>query len=146
VAGPGGTTDHPMDPRGRVTFPAKYHRELHDDLVLVKSVEKNYPSLSIYPRDEYDQWVDRYFESLGGFNELSAKHVRMWTRLYKDCTDVTVDQAGRILIPANLREYAQLEKNVSIVGVRKFVQLWNPDILESYMADHEDEDDLLTLP
>lgn len=144
--GPGGTTNHPMDPKGRVTFPAKYHRELHDDLVLVKSAERKYPSLSIYSREEYDQWVDRYFESNGGFNERSEKHVRMWTRLYKDCMDVSVDQAGRILIPSKLREYAQLEKTVSIVGVRKFVQIWNPSILEDYMNDFDEEDDILDLP
>ncbi|HBT94707.1 MAG TPA: hypothetical protein DEB24_00655 [Coriobacteriia bacterium] len=146
MGGPSGTTNHPMDPKGRVTFPAKYHREFHDDLVLVKSIERNYPSLSIYSREEYDAYVDSFFESHGGFNARSASHVRLWTRLYKDCTDVNVDQAGRILIPVQLREYAQLEKTVSIVGVRKYVQIWNPDILDRYMNDFDEEDDLLDLP
>ncbi len=145
MSGPKGTTNHPMDPKGRVTFPAKYHRELHDDLVLVKSIEKDFPSLSIYSSEEYDRWIDRFFESRGGFNERSKKDLAMWTRLHKDCTDVTVDQAGRILIPSHLREYASLEKTVSIIGVRNFVQIWNPDSLDDYMNAYED-DEILDQP
>jgi MraZ protein len=54
--------------------------------------------------------------------------------LYKDAeSNVVADKQGRVLIPAKLREYAELDKDVLVFGVSSHVEIWNSDIYnESY--------------
>ena len=63
--------------------------------------------------------------------------------------EATPDKSGRIGIPAPLREYAGLEKEVVVIGVRDRLEIWNPTAWEDYQADEvrrfaaldDDEDD-----
>jgi MraZ protein len=52
-----------------------------------------------------------------------------------------VDKQGRILIPAKLREFAGLEKDVTMIGVGGRVEIWNPDRLEDNST-FEDMDEI----
>ena len=52
--------------------------------------------------------------------------MRDFTRyLFAGASEVELDKQGRILIPANLREFAELEKEVTILGVNNRIEIWN---------------------
>ena len=60
-----------------------------------------------------------------------------------------IDKQGRILIPANLREHAKIEKDVIFIGVSTRVEIWSKEVWEEYsnntdvsfeeIAEHLDE-------
>ncbi|MDR1014896.1 MAG: division/cell wall cluster transcriptional repressor MraZ [Coriobacteriales bacterium] len=125
----GGNTSHPMDGKGRVSLPSKYRRELPDDLVVVRSPDRQFPSLWVYSDEAFSEWVDELFESRGGFKANSASDNALKRRLYGSREAVTVDQAGRILVPLALRQYASLGKSVVMVGVDNHIEIWDADVL-----------------
>lgn len=50
-----------------------------------------------------------------------------------DCrgTEVSCDEQGRILIPSHLREFAQLKKDVCIIGTGAIIEIWDPELLDA---------------
>jgi len=125
----GGDTTHPMDVKGRISLPAKHRRILPDELVVIPSPDSQFPSLWIYSEEAYEEWVSSIIESKGGFqaNSSSANHYRR--ELYRNKENVSIDQAGRVLLPANLRQFASLDKTVRIIGAGAHIEVWNEDIL-----------------
>jgi MraZ protein len=124
-----GNAAHPMDAKGRVSLPAKHRRILPDDLVIVRSPDEAFPSLWIYSNEAYDAWADMVIESKGGFQANSASQYHLERELYGRKEAIACDQAGRILIPQELRRYASLEKSVVIIGARNHIEIWAPDVL-----------------
>ena len=59
---------------------------------------------------------------------LTSKDARKFMRFFfGGACECEVDKQGRILIPANLREYAQIDKDVVSVGVYSRIEIWNKD-------------------
>ena len=57
---------------------------------------------------------------------LSNQSARQFSRLLlAGATTCEVDKQGRILIPANLRKHAKLEKDVALVGVGGRIEIWD---------------------
>lgn len=75
----------------------------------------------LYPLREWDR-IEREIESLSSFEQMSrrVKHL-----LIGHATDLDLDNNGRILIPRELRLYADLEKHVSLVGQGKKLEIWD---------------------
>jgi MraZ protein len=134
-----------MDAKGRVSLASKYRKALPDDLVIVRSANRKFPSLSLYASDAYDAWVESVFEGRGGYRANSDSDVALRHKMFRQKEDVTVDQAGRILVPQTLRQYASLEKSVVVIGSDDHVEIWNADILEQYEMAY-DELEILDLP
>jgi MraZ protein len=126
----GGNAAHPLDVKGRVSLPAKHRKVLPDDLVIVPSPDRAFPSLWIYSNDAYNAWVEAVVESKGGFQANSASQYHLARVLYGKKEDIRCDSAGRILIPQELRKYASLEKSVVIIGAGNHIEIWNPELLE----------------
>jgi MraZ protein len=118
-----------MDAKGRVSLPAKYRRMLPDDLVIRRSPDEDFPSLSLYSQEAYDTWAAAVIESQGGYRPNSKSQAQLMRELYARWEPISCDQAGRLLIPQQLRQYAGLERSVAILGVYDHIEFWNPDIL-----------------
>ena len=54
---------------------------------------------------------------------------------FAGATECEVDKQGRVLIPANLREHAALEKEVVVIGVSSRVEIWSQALWERYNAE-----------
>jgi MraZ protein len=145
MSGLSGTSTHPMDKKGRVSLPSKHYKVLLDDLAVIKNPDRQFPSLWAYKASEFDAWAESFLEGDEGFQQKSVSQNALRRRLYRDCEDVTVDAAQRILIPKALREYASLEDTVVILGVGNHIELWNPDIL-AQSDEFYDEFELMSLP
>ena len=112
-----------LDVKGRLGLPLRYREHLTESNVeqLVITIDTNHKCLLLYPLREWDR-IEREIESLSSFEHMSrrVKHL-----LIGHATDLDIDNNGRILIPRELRLYADLEKHVSLVGQGKKLEIWD---------------------
>ena len=136
-----GEYSHTIDAKGRVILPAKFRDELGSSFVVTRGLEG---CLSVYTMEA---WINL----ANGMKKLKAskENVRAFKRfLFGSAAEVEFDRQGRILIPAHLREFAQLKKEACIVGTGPIIEIWDPELLRQ---DEEGEDiaeiaDALDLP
>ena len=112
-----------LDAKGRLGLPLRYREQLTENNIehLVITIDTNHKCLLLYPLREWDR-IEREIESLSSFEQMSrrVKHL-----LIGHATDLDLDTNGRILIPRELRLYADLEKHVSLVGQGKKLEIWD---------------------
>ncbi len=126
-----GTYQHSVDKKGRISLPSKFRKKLPDDLVIVPAFDN---ALYVFAEDKFDEWVDAFYEKNGheGFNERSSEDRRLCAKLSGDAEDVTIDSAGRITVSSKLREWAGIDSNVAIVGLRDHIAIWNKETHEKF--------------
>jgi MraZ protein len=114
-----------LDAKGRMALPARYREQLlaHGDGRLVVTIDTNHRCLLLYPLNEWEQ-IERQIESLSSFDPMSqrVKHL-----LIGHANDLDMDSNGRILLPQELRLYAQLEKHVCLIGQGKKLEIWDQE-------------------
>ncbi len=113
---------HTLDSKGRVFVPAKFRDDFGEKVVLAKSATK---FVAMYPVEE---WA-RFMEKLELISE--TRDISKVKRFYMQSAMPTeIDSQGRICICKEHREFAGLEKNISFIGMTKYVEIWNADILD----------------
>lgn len=117
---------HSLDVKGRVNFPAKLRESLGDRFIITKGLDG---CLFVYPLEEWRALEER-------IRELPVSKARGLQRFFfAGAADVEPDKQGRVVIPANLREYAELEKEVMIVGASVRAEIWNKEQWEENCAE-----------
>ncbi|MGI6527864.1 MAG: division/cell wall cluster transcriptional repressor MraZ [Caldicoprobacterales bacterium] len=120
-----GEYQHTIDPKGRVFMPAKFREELGEKFVVTKGLDN---CLFVYPNEEW-QNLEQKLRTL----PLTSKEARAFIRFFfAGAAECEADKQGRVLLPANLREHASLEKDLSIIGVSTRVEIWSRDAWDSY--------------
>ncbi|AEM79016.1 MraZ protein [Thermoanaerobacter thermohydrosulfuricus] len=120
-----GQYEHTIDAKGRVIIPAKFREELGDRFVLTKGLDN---CLFVYSLDEWKN-IEAKLKTL----PLTKKDARAFTRFFlAGAVECEIDKQGRILIPANLREHAKIEKDVIFIGVSTRVEIWSKEVWEEY--------------
>ena len=113
-----GEYSHTIDTKGRLIIPSKFREELGDEFVLTKGLDG---CLSIYPME---QW--KIFEKKLEALPLTNKNARKFSRFFvAGATTCELDRQGRILVPATLREFAGLEKDVVLTGNLNRIEVWS---------------------
>lgn len=112
-----------MDAKGRVAMPARYREQLIADASgqLVMTIDTDAPCLLLYELPEWET-IEQKVASLPSFNSAARRIQRL---LIGHATDIELDSHSRILIPPVLREYANLEKKVMLVGQGKKFEVWS---------------------
>lgn len=116
-----GQYTHSIDAKGRLSLPSRF-RDLiaadgHQRVVVMESPFD--PCLRIYPLAAWE----RFEAQLAKTSSFEAKSMR-FRRMISSATDCEIDGTGRVLIPAQMRERARLEKEVFCVGMIEFIELW----------------------
>lgn len=112
-----GEYEHTIDDKGRVAIPARFREAIDDGLVLTRGFDR---CLQAFPRSVWQTLSER-ISSLS----LGREEVRNLRRLiFSGAAEVDFDRQGRILIPQNLREYAQLREQAVIAGLNTHFELW----------------------
>jgi len=114
-----GSHNHNLDTKGRLAIPARFRDELADGLVLTRGFDK---CIALYPMKAWETLAGR-------INELSIADVdvRQFRRMvFSEAIDAQLDSQGRILIPAPLRTFAGIEREVVVIGVHSSVEIWSP--------------------
>ncbi len=132
-----GRHEHTIDPKGRVSIPAKFREILikkYDERLLVTNFDG---CLVAYP---YEEWLR--LEEKASSLSMVKKETRSFMRFfYSSAIECILDKQGRILIPQTLREYADLEKDVILVGQLKKIEIWSKKRWnEEIVKAHEDFD------
>ena len=64
--------------------------------------------------------------------------VRSYLRVFfSSAFDEQIDKQGRITLPAALRDYAQLDRDVIVVGADTTVEIWDPKLWNTYLSEAE---------
>ena len=137
-----------IDVKGRMAMPVRF-RDLFIGEVdpsinpqLVVTIDTEEPCLLIYPLLEWDL-IQKKLEQLPSFNPTARRIQRL---LIGHATDLELDANGRILLPALLREYAQLDKKVILLGQGKKIELWSEPLWnarrETYLQANSNTEEL----
>ncbi|MGI6677577.1 MAG: division/cell wall cluster transcriptional repressor MraZ [Dehalobacterium sp.] len=120
-----GEFQHTIDPKGRLFMPVKFREELGETFVVTKGLDN---CLFVYSQKEW-QRLESKLKALP-FTKADA---RAFTRLFfSGAMECGLDKQGRILLPANLREYAKLDKDAVIIGVSARVEIWSKKQWDQY--------------
>jgi len=126
-----GEYQHNIDDKGRVIIPAKYREELGESFVVTRGLDK---SLFVYPLSEWKQ-IEQKLKSL----PFTRADARKFTRFFfSGAVEAELDKQGRVIIPNNLRHYAQLVKECMIIGVSNRIEIWSRELWETYYQESEE--------
>lgn len=110
-----------LDQKGRVFVPAAFRGDLENRFVLTRGSEEK--SLYIYPMDEWKKFVEKLQQL-----PTSKKDSRMIIRHFcANATNCDMDSQGRILIPSELREKAELKRDVVFIGMVNRIEIWSAE-------------------
>jgi MraZ protein len=116
---------HTLDAKGRVSLPARYRASMTGSLVLAKGFEK---SLMVYTSTGYAEFLARVLD----MDEFKGKARELQRYFTANAVELDLDGAGRISVPAAMREWAGLTKDVVVVGAGERAELWNPSQWDAY--------------
>lgn len=121
-----------LDEKGRLLVPTKIRGEIAGDLlILTKGIDS---CLWLFPPQEWQKISKSILESTSMFQATGRLIQR---RIIAPASELEVDKAGRINIPAVLREHAGLKKDCVILGIRNYVEIWDEAAYEAYLTDAE---------
>ena len=113
-----GEFEYKIDEKGRVPIPPKFVRELREGLVLMPGIEK---CIVAYPLVEWKKLAT----TLTTGSIAPSKLRRLNRAIFATAFNVNIDGQRRIVLPAPLREYAEIVDEVVIVGANTYLELWN---------------------
>ena len=113
-----GGYQHSIDKKGRVFIPSKFREELGEEFIICRGISGK-RCLCVYSVEQWDKLV----EKIGTLPSTKSSGVKRF--LYEGAFNVTFDSQGRILIPAALREYGELESEAHIIGMDTNLEIWN---------------------
>lgn len=121
---------HNLDPKRRLSIPAKFRKELGKQAVVTRGLDN---CLFLYPMDEWKKFAAKLAELPTG-----PKDTRSLVRLFlSGAAEVELDSLGRILLPDFLWHYSGIIGEAAIIGVFKRIEIWNKDRWESYKREAE---------
>lgn len=112
-----GEYQHALDNKGRIFIPARLRDELGQVVYVTLSMDR---CLSAYSTENWEALTEKV-------NALPYVRQRKMRPLFAYAVRCEVDAQGRILLPLNLREWAGLEKNVTVVGCNNHAELWSSE-------------------
>jgi MraZ protein len=120
-----GTHQYTLDPKGRVSLPAKFREAFADGCWLTIGQDG---CLFCFPRVEWEKRSEEVDAS-----PLSDADGRAYARLFFGASDeARLDGQGRVTIPGRLREAVGIKKEVVVLGVRGRIEIWDRETYERY--------------
>ena len=125
-----GTYKPRLDDKGRLILPAKFRAQLAPGLVMTLGQEH---CLFVFPMDEFRRMHDQLRRA-----PLTSRQARNYLRVFlSGATDELPDKQGRVSIPAHLRAYASLDRDVAVIGAGTRVEIWDARAWDTYLAEQE---------
>ncbi|MDJ0313256.1 division/cell wall cluster transcriptional repressor MraZ [Arthrobacter sp. H35-D1] len=125
-----GTHSPRLDEKGRIILPAKFREELASGLVLTKGQEN---CIYVFSAREFEKVLTQMQDA-----PLSNMAARDYIRIFlSGASDEVPDKQGRVTIPATLRAYAGLEKELVVIGAGSRAEIWDATAWNEYLAAKE---------
>lgn len=126
-----GTHTPRLDEKGRIILPAKFREELFGGVVLARGHER---CVYVFSRPTFQEKVDTITQA-----PLSSRAARDYVRLFlSGASDEVPDKQHRVTVPAALREYAGLGRDLTVIGAGDRAEIWATEAWEAYYAEKEE--------
>ena len=112
-----GEYEHRIDPQGRVSIPSRFRESFKGGAILTRGYDR---CIAVFTSREWSKMTDR-IAKLPITQNKSRKMIRM---TFSGAFPMDSDRQGRLLLPLPLRQYAQLEDQVVLVGAGKCMEIW----------------------
>lgn len=123
-----GEIRHSVDSKGRLVMPAKFREGILDGYVMTKGLDQ---CIFLFPLDEWKRMEEK-LKSL----PLTHKDARAFVRyFFSGACDGELDKQGRIRIPQNLIDYAELSTKSVVIGVGTRMEIWSESLWDDYNDD-----------
>lgn len=111
-----GEYQHNIDSKGRVFIPARFREDLGEHFIITKGLDN---CLFVYSLGEWQILESK----IRGLPMSKSRNLQRF--FFSGAVDVEADKQGRVLISANLRVYAGLQKSAMIIGASNHVEIWD---------------------
>ncbi|MFT8637625.1 MAG: division/cell wall cluster transcriptional repressor MraZ [Pseudoclavibacter sp.] len=126
-----GTHTPRLDDKGRVILPAKFREELAGGVVLTRGQEH---CIYVFSAREFERIHETIRQA-----PLTSKQGRDFLRLLlSGASDQVPDKQGRITIPADLRRYSGLDRDLAVIGAGNRAEIWDAEAWQQYLAAQEE--------
>ena len=126
-----GKYKHSLDTKNRLIIPSRLKEQLGDTVTILRGSDR---CLTVYSAEEWEKYAQK-------ISELPKTQVRALTRyLYSNSLEVKPDAQGRVMLPEEMLQYANITKNIITVGCGKYVEIWSEEVWEEQQLDDEPED------
>jgi len=123
-----------LDEKGRLSLPAKLRAGLPgNEFVLTQGIDA---CLWLFSPEQWGTLSTKIMESTSLF---AARARLIQRRILAPAQEVEVDKLGRIAIPQSLREFASLSKECVILGISKYIEIWDGEAYRKYLEDNDSE-------
>jgi transcriptional regulator MraZ len=114
-----GTHEHTIDDKNRLTLPAKFRQAFADGVIVTRGFDG---CLFAFRREDWHRLVE---SRLAPLDTLSEETRRLERFLFSGAAEAELDKQGRVMLPAQLLEHAQLGREVVVAGVRDRLEIWD---------------------
>lgn len=114
-----------LDSKGRMAVPTRYRERLdqNSEKQLIITIDTEDACLLLYPLSEWEV-IEEKIKALPSFNKATRRIQRL---LIGHAADTEMDSHGRVLIPPLLREHANLDKRIALVGQGNKFEIWSEE-------------------
>jgi transcriptional regulator MraZ len=115
-----------LDEKARMAMPSRHRRRLDAQCggQLVITIDRDDPCLLLYPAPEWEV-IEQKLRSLPSFKKSVRRLQRL---LIGHATECEMDGQGRVLLPPLLRDFAQLDKRIVLVGQSNKFEIWDEQV------------------
>lgn len=125
-----GTFSPKLDDKGRFFLPAKFRAELERGLVMTRGQER---CVYVFSADGFQEVHDRVRSA-----PITSKQARDFLRVFlSGASDEIPDKQLRVKIPAHLRDYAGLGRDLVVIGAGTRAEIWDAAAWQSYLDEQE---------
>jgi MraZ protein len=120
-----------LDEKGRLALPVRFREQVADGMVIKKGQERCIYGLTMGRVAEQSR-------AAASMAPADTAEARMRARMsFGSMVEVEPDKTGRITIPADLRQYAHLDRDVVVVGVDTRFEIWDQATWDAYVEEQE---------
>jgi MraZ protein len=134
-----GRFEYAIDDKNRVSIPAKFREILATNFDMRLYLTNLDGCIVAYP---YQEWLD--IQNRLSDKDSVRKEARTFLRFYySGVTECSIDRLGRILIPQSLKNFANIQKDVTIIGMNRKIEIWAQEVWEDLVGKAMSDRDLM---
>jgi MraZ protein len=128
-----GTFVPKLDEKGRIILPAKFADDFASGVVMARGQEH---AIYVYSQREFDELIERMQKQAPSLGKKGRDYLRLFL---SGATQELPDKQHRVTIPAVLREYAGLDRDLTVIGAGSRAEIWDTAAWNEYYANAESD-------
>ena len=125
-----GEFTHKIDSKNRIMMPSEFRDQLNEEFFITKGPEN---SLIIYTNEEFQKQSQR-LDDLVNENKKNRAIKRLF---FSSTVKTSLDKQGRVLLNKNLKDYAEIDNEVMIIGNNLTIEIWDSKKWQAYINEVE---------